>query len=55
MTERKDVSIIHNRWHDAQRVSKSDMDVEQNRNLSTDASIVQNHFGSGILLENPQQ
>jgi hypothetical protein len=55
MTERKDVSIIHNRWHDAQRVSKSDMDVEQNRNLLTDASIVQNHFGSGILLENPQQ
>jgi hypothetical protein len=55
MTVRKDVSIIHNRYHDAQRVDKTDMDTEQNRNLETDAATLQNHFGSGILLENPEQ
>jgi hypothetical protein len=55
MTVRKDPSVIHNRWHDAQRVDKIDMDVEQNRNVDTDAANVQNHFGSGVLLENPQQ
>lgn len=55
MTVRKDISIIHNRWHDAQRVDKTDMDVEQNRNITTSAATIQNHFGSGVLLENPQQ
>lgn len=55
MTTQKEVSIIHNSWHDAQRVDKTDLDVEQNRNLETDASIIQNHFGSGVLLENVEQ
>ena len=55
MTARKNISIIHNRWHDSQRVDKSDMDVEQNRNLEIDAATVQNHFGSGVLLESPEQ
>ncbi len=55
MTIRKDVSVTHNRWHDAQRVDKTDMDVEQNRNLEIDAAIVQNHFGSGILLASAAQ
>ena len=55
MTIRKDVSVIHNEWHDAQRVDKTDMDVEQNRNVEKDAAIVQNHFGSGILLATPEQ
>lgn len=53
MTNRRDVSRLHNLWHDSQRVDKSDLDLEQDRNVSADASIVQNHFGSGILLESP--
>ncbi|KKN72148.1 hypothetical protein LCGC14_0413600 [marine sediment metagenome] len=55
MIARKDVSIIHNRWHDAQRVDKTDMDVEQNRGIDTDAATIHNHFGSGVLLESPEQ
>jgi len=49
VTIRKPVSIIHNRYYDGQRVDQIDMDVEQDRNVGKDASIVQNHFGSGIL------
>lgn len=55
MTFRKDVSIIENKWHDAQRVDQSDMIVEQNRNNDSDAAIVQNHFGSGVLVSSPLQ
>lgn len=55
MTVRKDISIIHNRYHDAQRVDKNDMDTEQSRNIETDAATIENHFGSGVLLENPIQ
>ena len=29
--------------------------MEQNRNVATDAAIVENFFGSGVLLENPLQ
>ena len=50
-----DVSTLYNKWHDAQRVDQTDMEVEQNRNVATDAAIVQYHFGSGVLLENPEQ
>jgi hypothetical protein len=49
MTIRKQVSYIHNRWYDGQRVDQVDMTVEQDRNVSKDASIIQNHFGSGVL------
>ena len=55
MTTRKPVSIIHNQWHDAQRVDQSDMVVEQDRNIQKDASIIDSHFGSGVLLESPSQ
>lgn len=55
MTVRKDVSIIRNLWHDAQRVDKTDLDIEQNRNVDTDSATIQNHFGSGVLLESPTQ
>jgi len=55
MTERKDVSVVYNKWSDAQRVDQTDMRVEQDRHVASDAAIVQNHFGSGVLLENPQQ
>jgi len=55
MTERKEVSVKYNKWHDAQRVDQTDLSVEQNRHVSADAAIVQNHFGSGVLLANPLQ
>jgi hypothetical protein len=49
MTTRKSISQIHNHWYDGQRVDQVDMVVEQDRNLNIDASIIQNHFGSGVL------
>lgn len=49
MTIRNKVSFIQNNWYDAQRVDQDDMIAEQDRNANTDASIIQNHFGSGIL------
>lgn len=49
MTNRIPVSQIHNNWYDGQRVDQTDVIVEQNRNVKKDASIVQNHFGSGVL------
>lgn len=55
MVFRKDVSIIENKWQDAQRVDQDDMETEQNRNSEIDAAILQNHFGSGILISSPQQ
>lgn len=51
MTTRKPVAVIRNRWADAQRVDKTDMDTEQNYNVETNAALAQNHFGSGVLLE----
>lgn len=55
MTFRKDVSVIENKWQDAQRVDQNDMDTEQIRNNEIDAAIIQNHFGSGVLISSPQQ
>ena len=55
MTIRKPVSKIHNNYYDGQRVDQIDMDVEQDRNVEKDASIVQNHFGSGVLPDAPNQ
>jgi len=55
MTNKRDVSLPHNLWNDAQRVDKTDFNLEQDRNIATDASIVQNHFGSGVLLKGPTQ
>lgn len=54
MTTRIPVSAIQNKWSDAQKVDKSDMDTEQSFNNKSNHSIVQNFFGSGILLENPE-
>ena len=48
---RTEVSKIQNRWYDGQRVDQTDLIVEQDRNVNTDASIIQNHFGSGVLPE----
>ena len=55
MTIRNQVSVIENKWSDAQRVDKNDLDTEQTHNNQIDAAIIQNHFGSGVLLESPEQ
>jgi hypothetical protein len=55
MTNRKDVSLLHNLWNDAQRVDKSDLNLEQDRSIGTEAAMLQNHIGSGVLLESPTQ
>jgi hypothetical protein len=47
--KRNSVSQIQPRFYDGQRVDQQDMTVEQDRNLAIDASIINNHFGSGVL------
>lgn len=48
-TNRIPISTVFNNWHDAQQVDVSDMTTEQTRNIQTEAAIINNHFGSGIL------
>lgn len=55
MVIRKDVSVIQNKWHNAQRVDQEDLETEQNHNNEINAAIVQNYFGSGVLISSPQQ
>src|SRR3972149_1247900 len=55
MTIRFPASALQNKWHDAQRVDKSDMDTEQNFNNKIKAATINNHFGSGVILEQPMQ
>lgn len=55
MTKKLPVSTIQNNWHDAQRVDTTDLNVEQNYNNQTTASIVNNFFGSGVLPISPEQ
>ena len=55
MTKRIPVSTVQNKWSDAQRVDEGDLDTEQNHKNQIDASTVHNHFGSGVLLESPEQ
>jgi hypothetical protein len=45
------VSVISSMWSDGQQVDQVDMITESNRNIKTDAAIIQNHFGSGVLPE----
>jgi hypothetical protein len=49
MTNQTPVSQIQVRWSDGQQVDQTDMITEQDRNVKVDASIIQNHFGSGVL------
>ena len=55
MTIRKEISIIENLFHDSQRVDQNDMVVEQNKNDQLVSALINNHFGSGILLSSPTQ
>lgn len=49
MTVRLPISTIQNRWHDAQRVDKQDLDTEQDHNSQARASLINNHLGYGVL------
>ena len=55
MTKRIPVSQLQNLWHDAQTVDKNDLETEQNYNNQTNASIVNNFFGSGVLVSSAEQ
>ena len=51
MTKRLPVSSPQNSWTDGECVTKDDMDTEQASNNANDEAIVNNFFGSGVLLE----
>ena len=55
MTKRIDPSALKNKWHDAQRVEQQDMQVEQAAQDQVHAATIQNHFGSGVILNAPEQ
>lgn len=55
MTTRKNVSQIQNKFHNAQRVDEGDLLVEQVHNTQIHSATIQNHFGSGVLLDKPRQ
>jgi hypothetical protein len=52
MTKRAPVSVERPIWYDAQQVDNTDLSVEQTANDTTEAAIINNHIGSGILPEN---
>jgi hypothetical protein len=51
MTKRNPVSALQNIWFDAQQVDDSDLNLEQQYNDTVTSSIVNNHIGTGALLE----
>jgi hypothetical protein len=55
VTVRIPVSQTYNRWSDGQQVNEADMNIEQLRNVNVDAGIINNHFGSGVLPNAPNQ
>jgi hypothetical protein len=50
MTQRQPVSTLENIWFDSQQVSAQNMTVEQAHNDGAVTAVVNNHFGSGVLL-----
>lgn len=55
MTKRNPISATQNIWFDAQQVDDSDLTLEQDYNNAKDSSIINNHIGSGTLLETLDQ
>jgi hypothetical protein len=53
MTNRIPVSTIENKWVDAHKVTSNDLILEQQHYDLNNAAVVQNFFGSGVLLETP--
>lgn len=52
MTKRLPTSSKQNNWFDSQQVDDNDLKLEQDHNEQVTSAIVNNHFGSGILLSN---
>lgn len=53
MTIRLPVNTSYINFRDGQAVTQKDLITEQNHNIQTDSAIINNFFGSGILLEAP--
>jgi hypothetical protein len=51
MTKRNPVSAIQNIWFDAEQVDAEDLNTEQSYNNSIQSSIINNHIGTGILVD----
>lgn len=51
MTKRSPVSSPQPIWYDSQQVDETDLQLQQTADNSTDAAIVNNHIGSGVLPE----
>jgi len=49
MVKRNPVSTLQNTWFDSEQVDDTDLATEQNYNNSTEASIISNHIGEGVL------
>lgn len=55
MVKRNPVSALQNVWFDSQQVDDSDLNLEQDYNNTIESSIINNHVGSGVLLETLEQ
>lgn len=55
MADKSPVSFLQNIWFDSEQVDDSDLNLEQDYNTSIHASFVNNHVGSGVLLETMNQ
>lgn len=51
MTKRSPVSVKQNSWFDSEQVDDANLTLEQDFNNTIQASIINNHFGSGVVIE----
>jgi len=51
MTKRIPVSTIQNKFFDSEQIDSDDLSVEQNYNNTIQSGLLNNHIGSGVLLE----
>lgn len=49
--KKKEISIPETLWQNSMRVQQSDLIVQQNYSNQVDSAIINNHFGSGVILE----
>lgn len=55
INKRNPVSNTQNIWFDAQQVDNEDLSAEQTYNDTVSSAIINNHIGSGVLLESLEQ
>lgn len=48
--DKKEISVPETLWQNAMRVQQSDLIAQQNHNNQIDSATINNHFGSGVLL-----